>query len=77
MAGLVSFTHAFGNAPGNGLEFTRPRVPQPRAYGGARDVNELDNFPFDMEQYFTVVRGDLRESKISIATMYLSSDAKL
>ncbi|CAL5337712.1 unnamed protein product [Camellia sinensis] len=33
-------TRAFGNAPSGGMEFTRARVPEPRAYGGARDAKE-------------------------------------
>ena len=30
-------------------EAPRVRVPEPRAYKGARDAKELDNFFFDME----------------------------
>ncbi|CAL5400517.1 unnamed protein product [Camellia sinensis] len=70
-------TRAFGNAPSGGMEFTRARVPEPRAYGGARDAKKLDNFLFDMEQYFNVVKADAEETRISMATMYLSGDAKL
>ena len=35
---------------------TRVRVPEPRAYGGARDAKELENFLSDIEQYFHVVK---------------------
>ena len=70
-------TRAFGNAPSGGMEFTRARVPEPRAYGGARDAKELDNFLFDMEQFFKAVKADAEETRISMATMYLSGDAKL
>ncbi|KAL0287104.1 UNVERIFIED_CONTAM: hypothetical protein Sangu_2705200 [Sesamum angustifolium] len=27
-------------------------IPEPKAYGGARDAKEVENFLFDMEQYF-------------------------
>lgn len=70
-------TRAFGNAPGGGMEFPRVRVPEPRAYGGARDAKELDHFLFDMEQYFKAVKAEAKEARVSMATMYLSGDAKL
>lgn len=56
---------------------TRVRVPEPRAYKGAHDAKELENFLFDMEQYFHVVKLDSEEANVSMNTMYLSSDAKL
>ncbi|KAL0331208.1 UNVERIFIED_CONTAM: hypothetical protein Sangu_1666300 [Sesamum angustifolium] len=30
----------------------RLRIPEPKAYSGARDAKEVENFLFDMEQYF-------------------------
>ncbi|CAL5330901.1 unnamed protein product [Camellia sinensis] len=74
---VVVLTRAFGNAPSGGVELTRARVPEPRAYDGARDAKELDNFLFDMQQYFKAVKADAEETRISMATMYLSGDAKL
>ncbi|KAJ7947141.1 Retrotransposon protein, putative, Ty3-gypsy subclass [Quillaja saponaria] len=44
---------------------------------GARDAKELENFLFDMEQYFRAVRMDSEEAKVTTATMYLAGDAKL
>ncbi|CAL9125210.1 unnamed protein product, partial [Musa textilis] len=49
----------------------------PHCYGGARDAKELENFLFDMEQYFRATRPDSEDTKVSIATMYLNGDAKL
>ena len=60
-----------------GIQVTKIRVPEPRAYGGARDAKELENFLFDMEQYFRAVKPDSEETKVSMATMYLTGDAKL
>ena len=46
---------ALGNQPTpapRGIEFTRANVPEPRHYGGAYDAKEVENFLFDMDQYF-------------------------
>ena len=53
------------------------RALELHCYGGARDAKELENFLFDMEQYFRATRPDSKETKVSIATMYLNGDAKL
>ncbi|KAK3010186.1 hypothetical protein RJ639_010771 [Escallonia herrerae] len=54
-----------------------PRVPEPKSYGGARDAKELENFLFDIEQYFRAIRVDSEATKVSMAAMYLVGDAKL
>ncbi|KAL0288262.1 UNVERIFIED_CONTAM: hypothetical protein Sangu_2665300 [Sesamum angustifolium] len=50
---------------------------QRAAYGGARDVKEVENFLFDMEQYFLIANVEDEARKVSTATMYLTGDAKL
>ncbi|KAL0442639.1 UNVERIFIED_CONTAM: hypothetical protein Slati_1986600 [Sesamum latifolium] len=55
----------------------RLRIPEPKAYGGARNAKEVENFLFDMEQYFLAANVEDEARKVSIATMYLTSDAKL
>lgn len=62
-------SHTFGGA-------RRTRVPEPHSFGGMRDAKELENFIFDMEQYF-LATGAEEGGKVSTATMYLSGDAKL
>ncbi|XP_070050564.1 uncharacterized protein [Nicotiana tomentosiformis] len=53
------------------------KIPEPKPYDGARDAKEVENFIFDIEQYFDVV-GQLEEAKkVATAAMYLQSDAKL
>ncbi|KAL0379220.1 UNVERIFIED_CONTAM: hypothetical protein Sradi_3227500 [Sesamum radiatum] len=52
-------------------------IPEPKAYGGARDVKEVENFLFDMEQYFLAANVVDEERKVLTATMYLTGDAKL
>ena len=68
------------NAGGSNTRVAPPqnlRAPEPHGYGGARDAKELENFLFDMEQYFRATRPDSEDTKVSIATMYLNGDAKL
>ena len=71
---------AVGNQPLpalRGIGFTRAKVPESRHYGGARDAKEVENFLFDMEQYFRAVRVDSKDLKVSMTTMYLCGDAKM
>ena len=49
-----------------GIEFIRAKVPKPRHYGGARDAKEVENFLFDMEQYFRPMRADSEDLKVSM-----------
>ncbi|KAK3007082.1 hypothetical protein RJ639_016941 [Escallonia herrerae] len=71
-------SHAVVNTPAGGAEHSlRPRVPEPKSYRGARDAKELENFLFDIEQYFRAIRVDLEATKVSMAAMYLVGDAKL
>ncbi|KAK3029579.1 hypothetical protein RJ639_038330 [Escallonia herrerae] len=50
---------------------------EPKSYGGACDAKELENFLFDVEQYFRAIRVDSEATKVSMAAMYLVGDAKL
>ena len=52
------------------------RVPEPKPFGGARNAKDLENFLWDMEQYFIVARIPVGE-QVTITSMYLSGDAKL
>ncbi|KAK2979457.1 hypothetical protein RJ640_015086 [Escallonia rubra] len=71
-------SRAVVNTPAGGVEHSsRPRVPEPKSYGGARDAKELENFLFDIEQYFRAIRVDSEVTKVSMAAMYLVGDAKL
>ncbi|KAK4381995.1 hypothetical protein Sango_2914600 [Sesamum angolense] len=55
---------------------SKVKVPNPKPFGGARSAKELENFLWDMEMYFQVARILVAE-KVSITSMYLTSDAKL
>ncbi|KAK9705332.1 hypothetical protein RND81_07G049000 [Saponaria officinalis] len=52
------------------------KAPPPRTFCRTRDSTEIDNFIFDMEQYFRVSQLD-EELKIDTASMYLVDDVKL
>ena len=55
----------------------RAKVSEPRCYERARDAKELENFLFDIEQYFRVMHTDSKEDKVAMAAMCLVGDAKL
>ena len=52
------------------------RMPEPKPFGGARNAKDLENFLWDMEQYFIAARIPVGE-QVTITTMYLSGDGKL
>ena len=52
------------------------RVPKPKSFNGNRNARELENFLWDMEQYFKAARVPDSE-KVSMNSMYLMGDAKL
>ncbi|XP_070029781.1 uncharacterized protein [Nicotiana sylvestris] len=53
-----------------GADRTKVRIPEPKEFNGARSAKKLENFLWDMEQYFQAahVRD---EDKVTITTMYL------
>ncbi|XP_070025193.1 uncharacterized protein [Nicotiana sylvestris] len=53
------------------------KIPEPKPYSGARNAKEVENFIFDVEQYFDVVGGLEEAKKLATADMYLQGDAKL
>ncbi|KAL0355947.1 UNVERIFIED_CONTAM: hypothetical protein Sradi_4041600 [Sesamum radiatum] len=55
----------------------RLRIPEPKAYSGAHDAKEVENFLFNIEQYFLAANVQDEARNVSIVTMYLTGDAKL
>ncbi|XP_070007682.1 uncharacterized protein [Nicotiana sylvestris] len=53
------------------------KIPEPKPYSGARNAKEVENFIFDVEQYFDAVGGLEEAKKVATAAMYLQGDAKL
>ncbi|XP_068666698.1 uncharacterized protein [Aristolochia californica] len=68
-------------ASGGGLgprEFApKVKVPEPKSYNGKRDAKELENFLWQMEQYFKATKISEEALKVDTATMYLTDDAML
>ncbi|ERM96849.1 hypothetical protein AMTR_s00128p00115590 [Amborella trichopoda] len=58
------------------LEQQRVKVPEPKPFSGARVAKELQNFLWDMEQYFTIARAH-EEKHVTVTSTYLTRDAKL
>lgn len=54
----------------------RKRIPEPKPFNGARCAKELENFLWDMDEYFSAAKVG-EEEKVSMAAMYLADDAKL
>ena len=51
-------------------------VPEPKEFGGARNAKELENFLWDMEQFFKAAHVP-DDEMVSITSMYIYGDAKL
>ncbi|OIT04550.1 hypothetical protein A4A49_65315, partial [Nicotiana attenuata] len=50
--------HAVGNDEAQrGADRTRVRIPEPKEFNGARSAKKLENFLWDMEQYFHAAKG--------------------
>ena len=52
------------------------KVPEPKCFCGSRNSKELENFLWDMDQYFKAARIPVGD-QVTITSMYLSGDAKL
>ena len=49
----------------------------PRPFKGNRDAKELENFIFDVEQYFKATTTCTDDIKVIVTSMHLIDDAKL
>ncbi|RVW19038.1 hypothetical protein CK203_095041 [Vitis vinifera] len=65
-----------GSSSGPDAPSSKVRVPEPKGFNGNRNAKELENFLWDMEQFFKAAHVPDGE-KVSITSMYLTSDAKL
>ncbi|XP_059437724.1 uncharacterized protein LOC132170646 [Corylus avellana] len=75
-AELDILKRAIRGLPTGGEATAKLKVPEPKPFGGARSAKELENFLWDMEQYFRAARIPETE-RVTITTMYLDGDAKL
>lgn len=52
------------------------RVLEPKHFNGVRNTKELENFVWDLEQYFKAAKIPIGE-QVNLASMFLAGDAKL
>ncbi|TYK22237.1 uncharacterized protein E5676_scaffold333G001330 [Cucumis melo var. makuwa] len=62
---------------GGAVPVTKVKVPEPKPLCGLRDAKALENFIFDLEQYFKATDTITEEAKVTLATMHLCEDTKL
>ncbi|TYK14476.1 uncharacterized protein E5676_scaffold186G001430 [Cucumis melo var. makuwa] len=62
---------------GGTVPVTKVKVPEPKPFCVVRDAKALENFIFDLEQYFKVTNTVTKEAKVTLTTMYVYEDAKL
>ena len=72
MKAVENVTAGQTNTGSNKLKF-----PNPRPFKGNQDAKELENFIFDVEQYFKATTASTDDIKVTVASMYLIDDAKL
>ena len=73
MIALGNSSHEGGPSERRG----KVKVPDPRPYAGERDAQKLENFVFDMDQYFLASGINFEESQLNRATMFLTDAAKV
>ncbi|KAA0045376.1 senescence-specific cysteine protease sag39 [Cucumis melo var. makuwa] len=56
---------------------SRAKIAEPKPFCRARDTKALENYIFDLEQYFRATNTVTEETKVTLAMMHLSEDAKL
>ena len=62
---------------GGAIPVGKIKIPELKPFCGARDGKVLENFIFDIEQYFEATNTITEEVKVTLATMHLSDDTKL
>ncbi|TYK09013.1 senescence-specific cysteine protease sag39 [Cucumis melo var. makuwa] len=62
---------------GGAILVSRVKILKPKPFCGPRDAKVLENYIFDLEQYFKATNTVTEEAKVTLATMHLSEDAKL
>lgn len=73
----VSNNNVGTNMPEMVRAFNSPKVPESKSFSRARDVREIENFLFDMEQYFETTNVGANATKVMTAIMYLKGNTKV
>ncbi|KAA0066690.1 senescence-specific cysteine protease sag39 [Cucumis melo var. makuwa] len=56
---------------GGAVPVTKVKVPEPKPFCGVRDAKALENFMFDLEQYFKATNTVTEEAKVTVLTRFL------
>ncbi|TYK30027.1 senescence-specific cysteine protease sag39 [Cucumis melo var. makuwa] len=62
---------------GGAIPVSKVKISEPKPFYRARDEKALENYIFDLKQYFKATNMVTEEAKVTLATMHLSEDAKL
>ena len=73
---IALLKRAMRGLPREGEMATKVKVLEPKPFNATRSAKNLENFLWDMEQYFKATRVPDQEM-VTITSMYLSRDAKL
>jgi hypothetical protein len=60
----------------SGVSTSKSKVPELKSFGRATSYNELENFLWDMEQYFSIAKISVVK-QVNLTVMYLRGDVKL
>ncbi|TYK19583.1 uncharacterized protein E5676_scaffold1274G00130 [Cucumis melo var. makuwa] len=55
---------------GGAISVSRVKILKPKTFYGARDVKALENYIFDLKQYFKAINIVTEEAKVTLATMH-------
>ena len=73
---ITLIKRAMCGLPREGEVATKVKVLEPKSFNGARSAKDLENFLWDMEQYFKAARVPDQEM-VTNTSMYLLKDVKL
>ena len=73
---IALLKRAMSGLPREGEMATKVKVPEPKPFNSARNAKDLENFLWDMKQYFKAVKVSSQEM-VTIISIYLSRNAKL
>ncbi|TYK14634.1 senescence-specific cysteine protease sag39 [Cucumis melo var. makuwa] len=59
------------------IPVSKVKILEPKPFCGVKDAKGLENFIFDIEQYFKATYIVTKEAKVTLAMMHLPEDAKL
>jgi len=60
----------------SGASTFKPKVLEPKSFSGEKNSKELENFLWDIKQYFSVVKIGVAK-QVNLIVIYLMDDAKL